>query len=276
MEEGLHAALQRPVPRVEQGTIIAVAGTLLDVPRREVLLVTDDREPDLLATGRKWRAFGGYSLIERLLATQPEDLYTVLFHPVEHCTIRMEKVPARGDLTAVLEAFKRARFGWAVVESATTVGLVTLADVLALYADGSIDTHLRLRDVASSPVFALPGGTELRDALLGMMKRRVRRVRVEGTDGFVSDREVLSYVFSPPRLYQVKESPESMFEPALEEVGRVKPADVDGGTRVKDAAAAIGPETGGFLTIDGGEMVVTPWDIVMKPWALGKLSVSRR
>ena len=275
VKEVVPAALGRAVPTVEQGTLAVIAGTLLDLPRRDVLLIAStEGGVSYLVRGKKWMAFGGYPLLEKMLAAEPKDLYGLLFRPCESASVLLDPVRAEDGLTAVLDAFHRTRFGYALVESADSFGLVTLTDLLLLCQSGVLGTGLRLRDVASSPVFSLPGSVSLREAVREMFRRRVRRVRVEGTDRFVSDREVLTHIFSPARLRVVKESPEMMLEAALQDVGGMEAIEADGGVRVKKAAETIRPGSGLCLTIDRGERVATPWDLVMKPWEAGRLKIA--
>ncbi|MDG6988573.1 MAG: CBS domain-containing protein [Nitrososphaerota archaeon] len=275
LNEAVPELFGRVVPTVEQGTFNVIAGTLLDIPRREVLLISStDDGVRYLSRGGKWMAFAGYPLLEMMLATEPKDLYRLLFQPCESASVFLDPVRSDG-VAAVLDAFQRTRFGYALVESAESFGMVTLADALLLYQEGLFSTGLRLRDVASSPVFSLPGSASLREAVRQLFRRRVRRVRVEGSNRFVSDREILAYLFSPARLRTVKDAPEKMLEATLQDAGGTEAVEADGGARVKNAADAIKPGSGVCLTVEGGAGVVTPWDLVMKPWEAGELKMAR-
>ncbi len=275
VSEAVPEALGKAVATVEQGTLAVIAGSLLDLPRRDVLLIASTVDGvRYLTRGGKWMAFAGYRLLEKMLAAEPKDLYGLLFRPCESASILLGAVRAEDGLAAVLDSFHRTRFGYALVESGDSFGMVTLADLLQLYQGGVLTTDLSLRDVASSPVLSLPGGASLREAVREMFRKRVRRVRIEGTDRFVSDREVLTHVFSPARLRVVKESPEMMLETALQDVGGMEAFEADGRTQVKRAAEAIGLGSGACLTIDRGESVATPWDLVMKPWEAGELKIA--
>ncbi|MDG6939935.1 MAG: CBS domain-containing protein [Nitrososphaerota archaeon] len=271
VKDALSAILRRAVPTVEQGTLVAVAGMLLDIPRRDVLLIASTEGGIRhLTQGQKWVAFAGYPLLEKMLATEPKDLYKFLFQPCENASLLLGSISSESDLTSVLESFYRTRFGYAMVESADSFGIVTLTDILLLLEQGRLDTDLRVRDVASSPVFSLPGGTSFREALHEMMRRRVRRVRIEGSDRFVSDREVLMYIFSPARLRMVRKSSEVMLDATLEEAGYTEAIRVDDDMKLGEASAIIKPGSGNCLTMEG-EGLVTPWDLVMKPWRTGRL-----
>ena len=275
VSEAVPEALGKAVATVEQGTLAVIAGSLLDLPRRDVLLIAStEGGVRYLTRGGKWMAFAGYPLLEKMLAAEPKDLYALLFRPCESASILLGAVRAEDGLAAVLDAFHKTRFGYVLVESAGSFGMVTLLDLLQLYQSGVLSTSLSLRDVASSPVFSLPGSASLREAVREMFRRRVRRVRIEGTDRFVSDRDVLTHVFSPARLRVIKESPEMMLEVSLQDVGGMEALEADGRTQVKRAAGAIEPGSGACLTIDGGERVATPWDLVMKPWEAGDLKIA--
>ena len=274
LNEAVPGLFGRAVPTVAHGTFTVIAGTLLDIPRREVLLIsTADGRVRYLSREGKWMAFAGYPLLEKMLATEPKDLYRLLFQPCDGVSIFLDPVRSDG-VGAVLDAFQKTRFGHALVESGESFGMVTLADALLLYQEDLLSTGLRLRDVASSPAFSLPGSTSIRQAVRELFRRRVRRVRIEGSNRFVSDREILAHLFSPAGLRTVKDAPEKMLEATLQDAGGMEAVDVDGRARVENAVDIIKPGSGACLTIEGGGGVVTPWDLVMKPWGAGELKIA--
>lgn len=275
VQEAMPATFGRAVPTVEKGTLAVVAGTLLGLPRRDALLIAStEGGVRYLTRGGKWMAFSGYPLLKTMVEAEPKDLYRVLFRPCENASMFLDSVKSEDGLTGVLEAIRRTKFGYTLVESSDSFGLVTLSDLLLLYQRGTFETSFRLRDLASSPVFSLHEDTGLREVIQELYKRRVRRVRVGSTNRFVSDREILAHIFSPTTLRVAKESPEKALKTHLGEVSYIEAVEADRSTRAGRGAETINPGSGVCLTIDRGERLVTPWDLVMKPWEAGELKIA--
>ena len=275
LNEALPSLFRRPLPLLERGTRVVVAGTLLDTPRRDILTIVSTGEGNVqfLANKERRSVFSGYSMLVGLLESEPEDYYRFLFQPCERALLSVRPLASDAELATVLEEFVRTKFGWALVEEAGKYGVVALPDLIPLYQSGVLETDLPVRDVASPEVFSLPASTGLREALREMVKRRVRRVFLSGDDNkFVSDREVLTYIFSPERLTLARDDPRKVLDATLADAGAVEAIEVDGGSTVKEISRIFKPESGAWcLVCDGG--LVTPWDLVMKPWKLGRLTI---
>jgi len=276
VREAAPRVFSREIPTVESGTLIVVAGTLLDIPRRDILLTAntvEDRFEYVMKSGR-WMAFGGYPVLERILTTAPASFYKYIYLPCESASLFLDALGPESDLVDVLETFNRTKFGYALVKAADSFGLITLTDLLPMYGD-VLDTDLRIADLAE-PVVSLPNETSLTDAVHELFKRRIRRICISGTNSFVSDREILSFIFSPERLSFSKEFPEKMLEATLGDVGSLEAIESSPDVGAKEASAIIKPGSGACLTIDHGRSVVTPWDLVMKPFLLRHLKIGGR
>jgi CBS domain-containing protein len=278
VEDALPDLARRPFPVIEEGSAILVAGTVLDIPRREVLPIvrlTEDGTTFSLTEGeRGHRVFSGYSLIRRILHTDPEEWYRLLFEPCENASMTMRSIPGEAlILTNVLETFSREKFGWALIDREGALPAVMgLADLIPLYRTGVLQTELTLREIATPEIFSLPGATTIEAALREMMKRRVRRVRLSKSGDFVSDREILVHIFSPDVLNAVRAAPHKLLDSTLEEVEPRTPLQVDPATTVEELAGQFPPESGAWSALCG-EGLATPWDLIMKPWDLGQLRV---
>jgi CBS domain-containing protein len=277
IKDAIPDLLSRAVPTVESGTLIMVAGTLLDIPRSEVLLITSTAQDgfEYLMKDGRWMAFSGYPVLKKMIATRPADLYKFLYGACESVALHLDPLSSESGLQHVLETFLRTEFGFTLIKAPDSLGLVTLTDLLSLYGE-ALDTDLHVGDVASQPVLSLPKETGLQDAVREMFKRRVRRVRISATNAFVSDREILAFIFSPKRLNAAREYPEKMLDTTLEDVGPVEAIEVDAGVGVKEAAAIIKPGSGTCLTVGNGGPLVTPWDLVIKPFKARHLLIGRR
>ncbi|MCL5068743.1 MAG: hypothetical protein M1368_10385 [Thaumarchaeota archaeon] len=262
VKEALPEIFKRPVPVVAEGTAILVAGTLLDTPRRDVLpivrssdktlrFVSHDRkhltldfrasnaalqEVRFVSDDRKHlMAFAGQAILSKLLEWNRQDHYMFLFEPIESASLSVLPIPADEEIASLFRAFVRTKFGWSIIEDSGAYALATLADLIPLYSRNILETSLCAKDVAS-PIFALPQDTKLSKALQEMIKHSVRRVFLSGTNRFVSDREILTYIFSPARLAVVRNSPHEMLEATLEDVGSVEPITVDGSASFRSSS----------------------------------------
>ena len=218
------------------------------------------------------RALHGYSLLKRLLALGQGGFWKFIERPCEDAAQSIGVVGADESLERLLEVFLKERFGFAWISDTDRTGVpVSLADVLELYKTGRIESELQVKDV-SSPVFALPGMTPLRKALLFMFSHRFRRVFLSAGGSFVSDRSIISHLFSPSTLHELAANPNSLLEMAIAEIEKSKPRRVPGRTALRAAANALRGDVGQCLTSRG--TVITPWDIVMKPWIAKKLKIN--
>lgn len=263
----------RSVPTVESSTPIAVAGTLLDLPHRDVILIANASRDKLeyLVKRGKWLAFAGYPVLEKLISTAPADFFRYMYRPCRSASLTLDLHGPQTELADVLQAFSKTRFGYALIKSPNSFGLLTLTDLLSAYGE-IFDTDLRVADI-SEPVVSLPGETRLADAVREFFKRRIRRVCIRGTNSFVSDREVLSFIFSPRRMKFSKKSPGKTLDATLEELESVNAIETSPDLVATEAASIIRPGSTRCLVIRGGERMVTPWDLVMKPYLKGRLKI---
>ena len=223
------------------------------------------------AAGRP-RALHGYSLLKRLLALGQGGFWKFIERPCEDAAQSIGAVSSHDDIEKLFEVFLKERFGFAwISETEKTGAPVSLADVLELYKNGMIESDLQVKDVAS-PVFSLPGMTPLRKALLFMFSHRFRRVFLSAGGAFLSDRSIISHIFSPAVLHDLAANPDSLMETPIAEMEKAKSRRVPGRTTLKAAASTLSGDIGQCLTSRG--TVITPWDIIMKPWMDKKLRIN--
>jgi hypothetical protein len=224
-------------------------------------------------TAARPRALHGYSLLKRLLALGQGGFWKFIERPCEDAAQSIGTVGADENLERLFDVFLKERFGFAWISDTERSGVpVSLADVLELYKTGTIESDLQVKDVAS-PVFALPGMTPLRKALLFMFSHRFRRVFLSAGGAFISDRSIISHLFSPAVLHDLAANPDSLLEMPIAEIEKSRPRRVPGRTTLKAAANTLGGDIGQCLTSRG--TVITPWDIIMKPWVAKKLKINR-
>lgn len=226
-----------------------------------------------LASPGKDRAVFGFSSLAKLLALGRERFASFLSEPCENASARLHSVKIDEDFRALLEVFGKKRLGCAMVHGpGNKRSLATLEDVLDLHMAGSISTEMRLEDLAQ-PIFSMPGSTSIRDVIQAMFSHRYRRVFIAGEDGYVSDRTVMDYVFSPMVLDEISKDlgRDALAAPA-DRLEKIKPIHVGPRTTVRAAAKKLRGEWGQCLVV-GGDKVITPWDVAMKPWLSGKLTI---
>ncbi|MDE1853468.1 MAG: CBS domain-containing protein [Thaumarchaeota archaeon] len=275
LKEALPSIFNSPLPLVEGGTPLVVAGSLLDTPRRDAVRIVSAGagKSASSADNEKCLVFSGYSALVGLLQSKPTDYYRFLFETCEKASLSVRPLTPNTELTEVLRTFAETKFGWAVVKGARKYGVVALSDLIPLYRSGVLETDLSVGEIASPKIFALPPSTSLKDALGEMVKHRIRRVFLSGgKNKFVSDREILIYIFSPERMRLTRGDSRTLLGATLADVGAVKAVEVDGRTTIKEASRLYKSESGAWcLVCDDG--LVTPWDLVMKPWKMGRLVV---
>ena len=275
LSEALPSLFRRPFSLLETGTRVILAGTLLDTPRRDVLKVTafDETNSRFSAKKDKFLIFSGYTLLARLLEIDQEKYYNLLYDSCERASIFTQPIASNAELATILEEFSRTKFGWSLVEEGGKYDVVSLTDFISFYQSGIIETDLTVQDVASPDIVSLSSDTYIRRALQVMMKHRIRRIFLSDyKNRFVSDREILNYIFSPERLNVVRDDPTKMFAATLEDVGPVEAIEVEGRPTIKKVSRHYKPESGAWCLVCAGG-VVTPWDMVVKPWNMGRLVI---
>ncbi|MGA2666385.1 MAG: hypothetical protein ABSF83_15725, partial [Nitrososphaerales archaeon] len=210
----------------------------------------------------------------------PESFDDFLEGPCERASDALESLTVDDDLEALLSAFKKRKLGLCFVrgkvrdEMATS--LLSLNDVLRLYDTKRISSRLEVEDVASK-ISSMPEATPIREALPVMFQLRHRTVFLSEKRRYVSDRSVIDRVFSPDSLERLRErSKDGVLDASIGSLQQLAPTEVAPTTGLQAAAAQIKSDRGPCLTIQGAELLVTAWDIVMKPWDAGRLSIGQR
>jgi CBS domain-containing protein len=237
-----------------------------------LLRMQDVAAVPLLGRTGEPRALFGFSSLSRLLALPPGRFAAFLAEPCGNASEKLESVGADDDLESLLEAFEDRRLGVACIkgDGPDERSLVTLGDVLELFSKNWLRASATLEEVAS-PVFSVPTDTTIRKGIEEMFSRRIRRLFL-AKGSYVSDRSIMDRVFSPLVLDSVAADPATdVLAAPLGSLRKDAPLRVRPGTAFKAAAAKLRGEGLQCLLVDGG--VVTQWDLVMKPWMSGSLSI---
>jgi CBS domain-containing protein len=261
----------RSFPVVEPSAFMLTASSVLRFHGIEAALVLADHYKPM-RNGKKVLFIGGKAVLERVRIASPEESYNLLFEPCVKIAMGLEPIEAGQSLGDLLKLFAESRFGFTVMVEGNLFSLVGLTDLVQLYEEGRIGTDLKAGDVAS-PRVSVGKGTSLRDAIRVLFERNIRRVFIDGRRKFVSDREIISYIFSPMKLEEARASPKALLDGPLIDAGIRDADEVTDDTSLKDCASAISRSQGSVIVCEKG--VVSPWDLVMKPFLMKRLSVNR-
>lgn len=236
------------------------------------LLSYHETDALLLSTGPpEHRCISGFSALSNMLWLGPDRMHTFLEQKCEAASQPISALDADDDLSLILESFYRTRFGFARVKKGDDAALIGLFDLLELYASGLFSSSLGLAAVAS-PMFTMGSGAALKDALAEMLGRKCRRVFISGTRDFIWDYAIIEHILSPTVLDLVTHGlAKDIFETPISEIQTMEAGEVVSGVSLEDAASALRAGRGRCLVFN--DMVVTPWDVVMKPYGAGALTV---
>lgn len=258
MSETLPDAFSRTWPGLDPDTRILIALLLLRSHHIDALPIT------LVGEGSV-RFISGYSCLNELSHTTPAEYDKFFRHTCDDVSIELPIASANEDLNSLLRVFSETQFGfaWAAHDDHRNGAFVRLSDLLPLYEKGILSTKLCVRDVASRNIFSLEEDTNLKTAIEEMIKQRRRRILLTQDQTIISDREIISFLFSEPKLKGIFADPSTLLDGKLEDVVGVDPIKLGIDLPVKEAARLLSDETDVGICEAG---IVTPWDIIMKPW----------
>jgi hypothetical protein len=221
-----------------------------------------------------FKAIGGQQVLRLIVKTKPSDYEKMLWGPCSDASIWLGAVEYEESLGRLLQVFDLTGFGDARVNAkAPPHGLISLEEVVSLYRERRLRCELRLEEVASQAISVDPEETIIH-AMTTMCDRRVRRLFLSGRkDEYISDRSVLAFLFSPRLLTVAKDSPESWTSAKVAEVQATRARAVSPKDKVEEVGRLADADRDVF-TLAEGALLVSRWDLVMKPWKMGRLQVS--
>ncbi|MDG6906048.1 MAG: hypothetical protein JRN20_09720 [Nitrososphaerota archaeon] len=264
ISEALPGIFKRTYPILEPGTQMLLAVSLLRFHQIDALPI------GLKPRQRKRFAVFGYSCLSSLLKSEPKDYRKFLEMPCEKAALELATLDREDTIDSMLQMFDQTRFGFAWVNSPDLGGFATFRDLLPLYDSGAIQSDLSVDDIAS-PIFSMPANSSIKNVLREMFDHHFRRVFVEGERTLVTDRRVISYIFSSAGLSATFDKPESLLDARLGDLEKMQPIEISGGASLKTAAASMRDASEECLICEKG--VVTPWDLIMKPRRMRRLKV---
>jgi CBS domain-containing protein len=149
--------------------------------------------------------------------------------------------------------------------------VATLADLVGVMRNNSLVSDMHVEQVGSRRVSVSPNAS-IREAIETMIRIRARRLFLQGhSREFVSSRSVIEFMFTPDRLRVMRRKPSQWYNAEVSLLSTRSARVVAPGASLNDASRMIGDEPDDCLITEGG-LVVSRWDLLMKPWKLGHLS----
>lgn len=258
LSEALPEAFARTWPGLDPGTQILLGLLLLRSHHIDALPIT------LVGEGRV-HFISGYSCLNELAHTTTVDYGKFFRLTCDNVSIELPIASAGENLSSLLKIFSETQFGfaWASRDDYHDGAFIRLADLLPLYDKGILSTKLSIGYVSSRNVFSLDKDSSLKTAIEEMIRQRRRRILMTGDRTIISDREIISFLFSEPRLKSVLANPSTLLDGKLKDVVGVTPIKLGVDMPLNEAAHLLLDDPGVGICESG---IVTPWDIIMKPW----------
>ena len=215
-------------------------------------------------------AFGGLALLRKIAESTPKDYYNLLWSQSRNCVVKIGTCKFEDSLDVLLRQFETTKFGNARVYRPGGFILVSLEDVVELLRKRSLEAGMSASEVGS-PMVSISPKASIKEAIDKMLTRNIRRLFIDGQGpAFVSDRSIISFMFSGERIYSVRNDPEHWIDARVSDTKYAEAPTVAAGEPLGGAARMIGIQPDACLLTDDGR-VVSRWDMVMKPWKAGVL-----
>lgn len=262
--EAVPEIFKRTYPILEPGTQMLLAVSLLRFHQIDALPI------GLKPQQRNYFAVSGYSCLSSLLGTNPKNYRKFLEMPCERASLKLATIRHDETLESLFQLFGKTRFGFAWIKSPQMGAFVSLRDIVALYGNDSIQSDLKVGEVAS-PIFSMPKGSTLKQVLKEMFEHHFRRIFIDGQHNLVTDRRIIGYIFSSARLNTTFEHPETLLDANLGDLEKMEPIRISSKASLKTAALSMKDSSEECLICEEG--VVTPWDLIMKPREMKRLKI---
>lgn len=270
-----------PRPVIDAKSPIIISGNLLQLGEVHMLPIVQGLEPriDQETKIKMYAALGGASILNRLLNTNPKDYGKLIWTPCQEMALWIGTINYDDSLEELINVFVKTRFGNVAVERDTSMReLVTLSEIVGLYRSRKVKSNLRAQDVGSEMV-SISSDQELLEAVKLMFQKRVRRVFLKSSTHrndnleYVSDRDIIRFLFSPDRLEVAKKSPELWVTAKLSELDSNMAQPIADEKTINQASLEIGDKIGECLVCKESSKVVSRWDIVVKPFHRGNYEI---
>jgi CBS domain-containing protein len=267
-------SISRPI--ITPDVPVIVAASILTTNESPILPVAKVGAPPAVEKQgvKLFKAIASQQIIRLVIDSKPSDYYKILWNPCTTTSIWLGALEYHDSLEKLLRIFELTGFGDARVNGqAPPHALITLDEVISLYRERKLKCKLEVKAIASRAIFVDPD-TMLMEAMKIMCEKRVRRLFLRGRKGeFMSDRNILAFLFSPKGLADAREAPESWTDAKVSEIQPMKARPISPHSKVEDAGRMLEPGRDVFWLSDEVSLV-SKWDLVMRPWRAKQLGLS--
>jgi hypothetical protein len=252
----------------------------------QTLLLVSSPEPRINpeTKNKEYPTLASYAVLDAILRSDSKN-YQLLVSSTKfpEVAVWIGSVRSTDSFDKLMKVLELNGFGNAIVEQEDVRKrvLLTLKDIISLYKSGKLKSSLLVSDV-SSPKVSVSRDTSLTQVLSYMLDKSVRRLFLQTENAeenynnlqFVSDRGILSFLFTPERLEILKKSPDSWLDANICDVGTSEAVPVACDATINEASRLIGERADGCLVCEESQEIVSRWDIAMKPWQVDSLEIS--
>ena len=244
-------------------TPLIIAGTMLHISDVQMLPV-EGGSCTLPRKGKNkaYAAIGGYSVLDKIMVTDPADYQKLLWRPCKEVIAWIESTDYDKEFESLFKIFEVTRFGDTIIDRGEdTHALLTLTDLVDLLRHGIITSNVTAEEISSKSV-SIPGDTPLIEAIKIMFQKRIRRLFIDNRVRdfeFISSRKIIDFLFSPERLQVAKDNPERWLDANVSDVDLKRAEIVDDNYTANKVSRLIGTDLEDCLVTLKGRNVVTRW-----------------
>lgn len=250
---------KKSTPSITADSSILIAGSVLGFHGIDALrIIRKKADTD--------EVVAGCNVLTGLVQAFPTYIRSYVMSKCGSISMRLPVIRYDATLPELLSRFIETKFGLAFVHKAGGA-LISLSDLLQLYDKGLIDTELMCKDIASPP-FRLQNDATLKEALEEMIRRRIRRIFVNNSNAFISDRTAIDYIFSPEGIQVLRHE---LYTTRIHEIKTMDATLVTGSLPLREGARLLLRDKGKCILCETG--LVTPWDCIVKPFQMNALSI---
>ncbi|MDG6923107.1 MAG: CBS domain-containing protein [Nitrososphaerota archaeon] len=265
--------VSRKLPRLQPSATTRDAISLLKSSKLNAVCIEPQTEHSREEGRRRPLAVSKYSILTSLSNTQPSHYEQFMDSSCTDSALLIGSASENDDIVSLLHVFESSTLGYSAIESSLhkMMSMISIIDVLELYEKRIFTSDLFIADVATTPIFGLPPETSLRKALNAMVTRKFRRILIEGTKKIVSDSDIMDFLFEvEPKTVKFVSS--RLLDSNLADLHGREPPAIRPTEPIATAAKIASTAHQNCLLTDSS--IITPWDIVLKPWRLGRLRIA--